>query len=232
MKINCLIIDDEPSSQDVLKTFIKDVDFLHLVSVCNNAIEALDTLNAEHVDLLFLDVNMPKISGLTFYKSLQSPPSVIFTTAYTKYAVEGFEVNAIDYLLKPFSFNRFLTAVNKFRNSNVKFDQAIKQEFLLIKSNKVLHKVLMDAILFVEAFGDYVKVYLLDQCLVTHSTFINMTNALPDTKFIQTHKSFAVNIDKINSIVGNQVHIQDKIVPIGQKFKSNFLSKLGEQGLN
>ena len=114
MKINCLIIDDEPTSQIVLKNYIADVDFLHLSGVFNNAIEALHELKNNHnIDLLFLDVNMPKISGLTFYKSLQNPPDVIFTTAYSQYAVDGFEVNAIDFLLKPFSFDRFFIAVNK-----------------------------------------------------------------------------------------------------------------------
>ena len=113
MKIRCLIIDDEPSSQSVLENFIENIEFLELSGICNNAIEALDELNKNYIDLLFLDINMPKISGLTFYKSLQNPPDVIFTTAYSEHAIDGFELNATDYLLKPFSFDRFFTAVNK-----------------------------------------------------------------------------------------------------------------------
>lgn len=114
MKLNCLIIDDEPSSQQILKIFCGDVDFLNVVSICNNALEAMSILNKQNnIDLLFLDINMPKLSGLEFYKSLQNPPDVIFTTAYSEFALDGFDLNAIDYLLKPFSFERFLTAVNK-----------------------------------------------------------------------------------------------------------------------
>ena len=161
MKLNCLIIDDEPSSQSILKIFCKDVEFLNVISICNNALEAMSILNNQNnIDLLFLDINMPKLSGLNFYKSLQNPPDVIFTTAYSEYALDGFEVNAIDYLLKPFSFERFLTAVNKAINKKKSDDNSITHDdFLIIKSNKVLHKINPNDILFVEAVGDYVKVH-------------------------------------------------------------------------
>lgn len=224
MKINCLIIDDEPSSQTVLKNFVADVDFLELVKVCNNAIDALQVLKQNpDIDLLFLDVNMPKISGLTFYKSLQNPPEVIFTTAYPQYAVDGFEVNAIDYLLKPFSFERFFTAVNKviekrFSNGN----QTEEGQFMFIKSNKTLHKINFEDILFVEAYGDYVKVHQEQQCLLTNATFTSVLETLPSDIFIRTHKSFAINFKKMNTISGNQITIQKHRIPIGQKFKSEF----------
>lgn len=228
MKITCLVIDDEPSSQHVLKKFIADVAFLELTAVCNNANDALEELNKHpKIDLLFLDINMPKISGLSFYKSLQNPPEVIFTTAYTKYAIDGFEVNAIDYLLKPFSFDRFLTAVNKLRdkkttNTN---DLAI-DNFLLIKSNKVIHKIFPKDIVFIEASGDYVKVYLENQCIVTNNTFSNMLKSLPVSYFVKTHKSFAINMRKIKSIAGNQIITEHNKVPIGQKFRADFLKLL------
>ncbi|MGM5470215.1 LytR/AlgR family response regulator transcription factor [Flavobacteriaceae bacterium LMO-SS05] len=224
MKINCLIIDDEPSSQLVLKKFIDDVDFLELMGVCNNAIEAIHELKQNQViDLLFLDINMPKISGLTFYKSLQNPPEVIFTTAYPQYAVDGFEVNAIDYLLKPFSFERFFTAVNKvvekkFTNGN----HLGKDHFILIKSNKALYKINSENILFIEAFGDYVKVHMEDKMIMTNATFISVFESLPKHLFIRIHKSFAINFKKMNSIIGNQVIIKTHKIPIGQKFKSEF----------
>ncbi|RIA09472.1 LytTR family two component transcriptional regulator [Flavobacteriaceae bacterium MAR_2010_72] len=224
MKFKCLIIDDEPSSQLVLKTFIADVDFLELDGVCNNAIDAIHVLKQNHaIDLLFLDINMPKISGLTFYKSLQNPPEVIFTTAYPQYAVDGFEVNAIDYLLKPFSFDRFFAAVNKvvekkFTNGN----HSEKDHFLLIKSNKTLYKINTENILFIEACGDYVKVHLEDKFIMTNATFTSVFESLPKPLFIRTHKSFAINFKKMNSVSGNQITIKDNKIPIGQKFKPEF----------
>ena len=226
MKIKCLIIDDEPSSQVVLKKFVADVDFLKLVKVCNNAIDALQVLKQnQNIDLLFLDVNMPKISGLTFYKSLQNPPEVIFTTAYPQYAVDGFEVNAIDYLLKPFSFERFFTAVNKVLEK--RFSNGTKKEeeqFIFVKSSKTLHKINFKDILFVEAYGDYVKVHQEQQCILTNATFTSVLETLPSDIFVRTHKSFAINFKKMNTISGNQITIQKHKIPIGQKFKEEFLS--------
>ena len=225
MKINCIIIDDEPSSQTILKKFIEDVHFLNLVSTCNNAIEAIQVLNSnQNIELLFLDVNMPKISGLTFYKSLQNPPKVIFTTAYPQYAVDGFEVNALDYLLKPFSFERFLSACNKALENK----DTVESTFLIIKSNKTIHKINPENIEYIEALGDYVKVHLKDSVIVTNSTFSSIRKKLEPHNFIQTHKSFAINLEKMNSVNGNQITIRDKTIPIGQKYKADFLKSLNQ----
>lgn len=228
MRIKCLVIDDEPSSQQILKKFISEVEFLELVGVCNSANDALLQLKKHPtIAVLFLDINMPKISGLSFYKSLQNPPEVIFTTAYSQYAIDGFEVNAIDYLLKPFSFDRFLTAVNKLEIKKTDVGpETPTYDFLLIKANKVLHKVLPNAILFIEASGDYVKVYVEDQCIITNTTFSTMLASLPNKLFIRTHKSFAVNLEKIKSVAGNQVLTTNHKIPIGQKFRSSFLDFL------
>lgn len=230
MKINCLIIDDEPSSQLVLKKFIADVEFLELMGVCHNAIDAIQLLKQNQtIDLLFLDINMPKISGLTFYKSLQNPPEVIFTTAYPQYAVDGFEVNAIDYLLKPFSFDRFFRAVNKvvekkFNNGN----HSEKDHFMLIKSNKTLYKINSENILFIEAFGDYVKVHLEDKFILTNATFTSVFESLPKPIFLRTHKSFAINFKKMNSFSGNQITMKNHKIPIGQKYKTEFLNFINQ----
>lgn len=230
MKINCLIIDDEPSSQIVLKKFIKDVEFLELIDVCSNAIDALQVLKQnQDIQLLFLDINMPKISGLTFYKSLQNPPEVIFTTAYPQYAVDGFEVNAIDYLLKPFSFDRFFAAINKVVEKKFPMEtKADNGHFMLIKSSKTLHKINSENILFIEAFGDYVKVHLEDKCILTNATFSSILESLPTQIFIRTHKSFAINFNKMNSICGNQINIKNHKIPIGQKFKTEFLDFINQ----
>lgn len=228
MTIKSIIIDDEPSSQTVLKQFISKVDFLELSGTCNNAIEAIELLNRlDGIDLLFLDINMPRISGLTFYKSLQNPPHVIFTTAYSQYAIEGFDVNATDYLLKPFSFERFLTAVNKVTEKKwLKENKNVDPSHLLIKSNKVLHKILFDTIQFIEARGDYVKIYYLEKSLLTNNTFSNILELLPSNMFIRTHKSFAVNLQKINSVSSNKVVIEEHSIPVGQKYKSEFIKFL------
>jgi len=226
MTIKCLIIDDEPSSQTVLKKFVADVDFLELIAVCSNAIDALQVLTQhQDIDLLFLDINMPKISGLTFYKSLQNPPNVIFTTAYPQYAVDGFEVNAIDYLLKPFAFERFFTAVNKvLEKKSPNENKAEGDDYIMIKSNKTLHKINCNDILFIEAFGDYVKVYLDDQMILTNATFTSIFESLPQHIFKRTHKSFAINFKKMNSISGNQIMIKSHKIPIGQTYKTVFLN--------
>ncbi|NER09443.1 two component transcriptional regulator, LytTR family [Muriicola jejuensis] len=224
MLLNCLIVDDEPTSQKVLETFVNKVDFLDLAGICGDAMEALQHLQKEKIDLMFLDINMPKISGLTFLKSLKNPPEVIFTTAYSKYAIDGFDLNAVDYLLKPFSFDRFYTAVTKVLEKSAQIGPTDRRDhYLIVKADKTLHKVNIDDILFVEAYGDYVKIHIDDHFLLTNSTFTNILDQLPKKKFIRSHKSFAINLDKLNSLSGNQVFIGKHKIPIGQKFKSDFL---------
>ncbi len=227
MKINCLIIDDEPASQTVVKTFVKKIDFLHIAGICSNANEATTFLQQNpQIDLLFLDINMPVISGLSFYKSLVQKPLVIFTTAYPEYALDGFEVNAIDYLLKPFSFDRFLAAVHKVAEKLNENTHRKNENYILIKADKKLHKINTQLIYYIEAYGDYVKVYLEDSLLVTYSTFSDFLALLPSTNFVKTHKSFAVNVKKINFIEGNQVILHTYKIPIGLTFKKAFLEHL------
>ncbi len=216
-------MDDELSSQKVLQHFISQTEVLELKQTCNNAAEAFKYLQLNTaVDLLFLDINMPKQTGLDFYKSLQHPPAVIFTTAYPQYAVEGFEVNATDYLLKPIPYERFLTAINKVLN-----EKALqpKQDFLILKENKALHKVFFSNINFIEAFGDYVKVHLEDKTIITHSTFSGFIAQLP-AHFIRVHKSFSINLNKMNQLSGNQITVDSHKVPIGQTYKAQVLKAL------
>ncbi len=221
--ISCLIVDDELSSQNVLQHFIAQTEVLELKQTCNNAQEAFKFLQLNTgIDLLFLDINMPQQSGLDFYKSLKHPPAVIFTTAYPQYAIDGFEVNAIDYLLKPIAYERFLTAINKVLN-----EKALepKQDFLILKENKALHKVFFSDINVIEAFGDYVKVHLEDKTIVTHSTFSGFIKQLP-THFIRIHKSFSINLNKMNHLSGNQITVDSHNVPIGQTYKAQVLKAL------
>lgn len=218
MNISCLIIDDEPSSQNVLKSFIHKIDYLELMQVCNNALEALEYLKNNAVDLLFLDINMPQLSGIDFYKSLKNPPKVIFTTAYSTYALEGFEVDATDYLLKPFSFQRFVKAVSKVKD--LKDD---KIEHIIVKCDKKLHQIKIEDIYFIEGLGDYIKVHLNNNFLVTYKSLKMMHNSLPKSIFIQVHKSFIINKNKLEYIEGNLAIINSNKIPLGQKYKKEFL---------
>jgi len=218
MTIRCLIIDDEPSSQNVLKSFINKIDYLDLVHVCNNAIEALEYLKNNTVDVLFLDINMPQLSGIYFYKSLQNPPKVIFTTAYSEYALEGFNVDATDYLLKPFSFERFVQAVLKLKETELH-----KPKNIIVKADKKLHQIKIDDIFFVESLGDYIKIHLQNTTLVTYKTLSKMYYDLPKSNFIQIHKSFIINKNKVNYVEGNMVIINTNKIPLGMKYKKAFL---------
>lgn len=218
MKISCIIIDDEPSSQNVLKSFIHKIEYLDLKHTANNALEALKFLKNNTVDLLFLDINMPQLSGVSFYKSLQNPPKVIFTTAYSEYALEGFNLAATDYLLKPFSFERFVQAVTKIKNLK---DKSV--ENIILKSDKKFHQIKINDILYIESLGDYIKVYLGDKMLVVYKTLKSIFSELPSTIFKQVHKSFLVNTNKIDYIEGNMVIIDSNKIPLGQKFKKEFL---------
>jgi len=221
--ISCIIIDDELSSQKVLQHFVYETEVLELKQTCNNSAEAFKYLQLHpKIDLLFLDINMPRQSGLDFYKSLQHPPAVIFTTAYPQYAVEGFEVDATDYLLKPIAYERFLTAINKVLNTN---NTSSKNDFIILKENKALHKVMVADILFVEAYGDYVKVHLEDKFITTHSTFSRFVEQLPKY-FIKTHKSFSINLNKMRALSGNQITVDSHTVPIGQTYKAQVLKAL------
>lgn len=218
MKIRCIIIDDEPSSQNVLKSFINKIDYLDLKHVCNNALEALDYLKNNAIDLLFLDINMPHLSGVSFYRSLQNPPKVIFTTAYSEYALEGFELEAMDYLLKPFSFERFVKAISKIKDIKDNTNNSI-----VIKSEKKLHQIKIEDILYLESLGDYIKVHLETNFLVVYKTLKSMYNELPKSIFKQVHKSFIINKNKLEYIEGNVLVINSTKIPLGQKYKKHFL---------
>lgn len=218
MKISCIIIDDEPSSQNVLISFINKIDYLELKQVCNDALEALEYLKNIAIDLIFLDINMPQLSGISFYKSLQKPPNVIFTTAYSEYAIEGFDLDALDYLLKPFSFDRFVKAVSKTKDLKANFKESI-----VIKSNKKLHQVKIEDILYLESIGDYIKVHINNSYLITYKTLKGMFEKLPKSNFKQVHKSFVINKKKLDYIEGNTVIINSNKIPLGQKFKKDFL---------
>lgn len=231
MKINCIIVDDEPASREILERYVSDCKSLLLIKSCRNAFEASEVLNNTQIQLLFLDINMPKLSGMKFYRSLLNPPYVIFTTAYPEYAVEGFEVDAIDYLLKPFPFERFLKAVNKAIDKirdqgNTRLDY----DYILLRADKKIHRINVSEIFLLEAVGDYVKVVYSNSHIMVHDTFQNFLLQFRGTNIVRVHKSFAVSINNIESIEGNQINIGSKTIPIGQKYKSDFLQRLNSNG--
>jgi len=223
--IKCIITDDEPMARKGLQGYVEKIDFLQLAGVCEDAVQLNSLLKQQPVDLLFLDIEMPYITGIDFLKNTPNPPKVIFTTAYEQYAIKGYDLDILDYLLKPISFERFLKAANKaYDYFDTKKEAA--DTYLFIKTDSKLEKVNFDEILFVEAMENYVAIYAGDKKLVTHSTLKLMQENLPSSKFIQPHKSYLVNIDCINSIEGNTIHISKFQVPISKYQKEEVMEKI------
>lgn len=223
--IKCIITDDEPFARKGLQSYIEKIPFLELVAVCEDAIQ-LNTIIKQHgADLIFLDIEMPYITGIDFLKSANNPPKVIFTTAYEQYALQGYELDVLDYLLKPISFDRFLKAANKafdyFKSAETGVD-----DFMFIKAGNKLEKIYFDQVYFIEAMENYVSIYLADKKLVAHSTLKSLQLQLPVASFIQPHKSYLVNIHAIQSIEGNMLNIHQYKVPISKYQKEEVLEKI------
>jgi DNA-binding LytR/AlgR family response regulator len=224
-------VEDEPLSQDILKKYIEDCPMLDLAGIAFDAFEANTFLQSGDVQLIFLDINLPKLSGIRFVKTLSNPPLIIFTTAYPEYAIEGFELDAVDYLVKPFPFERFLKAVNKVMGK-INFIQtkpASTGGFILLKSNKKIYKVNYDEIYYMQSFGDYIKVYLNGKCLVVHETFKNIQEHLPAHRFVQIHRSYLIALEKIQYLEGNQVKIANELIPIGLNYKDELNKRFKEK---
>lgn len=231
MNIRCIIIDDEPLARKGLKEYIADTDFLSLEGEFENPLKASDMISRGEVQLLFLDIQMPKINGLDFFKTLQHPPPVIFTTAYPQYALDGFELNALDYLVKPISFDRFLKAALKakeyyeVREKNVNEASAAADHFF-IKADGRLVKIIFDDILFAEALQNYVVVQTKDKKYITYLTFKSVEDYLPSNLFVKTHKSYLVAASKIDSIEANDIRIGSHHIPISRNLKDEVMERL------
>jgi len=231
MIINCIVIDDEPLARKGLKEYISDVDFLNLAGEFDNPLKAAEILSRGERQLLFLDIQMPKITGLEFFRTLQNAPPVIFTTAFPQYALEGFEVNALDYLVKPVSFERFLKAAMKakeyyeVREKNAAETSAAAHYFF-IKADNRLVKILFDDVLFVEALQNYVTIHTRDRKFITYLTFKSVEDYLPSDKFLKVHKSFIVAASKIDSIEGNDIRIGQQHIPISRNQKDEVMERL------
>jgi DNA-binding LytR/AlgR family response regulator len=230
MAISCLIVDDEPLSRRLLKSYIKEHPDLALVGECKDALEAMDYLEKRGVDLLFLDINMPKLSGINFYKSLREKPEVIFTTAYPEYAVEGFNLEALDYLLKPITFDRFLKSILKAKERlGNGYPMAMEANHIMLKADRKLYRAVFEDVLYFEAHGDYVKVHLKEKTLIVTTTLKNLLLELPASLFVRTHKSYIINIRHVRYLEGNQVNVGAAMLPIGQLYKEE-LQKVLHKG--
>jgi len=225
--IKYIIVDDETASHDNIKDYASNLTYLSFQKSCYNAFEALEYLNKHSIDLIFLDINMPKLSGLEFLKTLSNPPKIIITTAYEEFALVGYELNIDDYLLKPFNFSRFVKSVSKVSDAltnksiSIQNSETTEDAKIFIKEDKKYYQIKLKDILFIEAYGNYVKINMVDRIIVSHQTLTSFTHNLPENQFIRVHKSFIISIDKIELIEGNRIHIRDHKIPIGKMYKLN-----------
>jgi DNA-binding LytR/AlgR family response regulator len=231
MGISALIIDDEPLARNIIKEYSRNIPALNISGECGDAVEASQYLQHHHIDLIFLDINMPKISGIDFLRNIVHPPMVILTTAYSEYALEGYELNIIDYLKKPFSFERFFRAYLKAedysqirKNYTPDIEINNQKEFIFLKSDKRNIKINVSEICFIEGLGDYIKVYTTNQKFISNLSMKKITDCLPHDKFLRIHKSYIVAIDKIESLEGNLVKVNNSKIPVGNNYKTDLLN--------
>ena len=229
-KITCVIVDDEPVAREILESFVEKTPSLTLIASCKNAVEALQIAQAENIDLFFLDINMPEINGLSLAKIINKKSKIIFTTAYRDYAVDGFDLQATDYLLKPIAFDRFLQAVQKtVINSNHKQkanQKNTENNFMFVRSDRKMVKINFFDILFIESLGDYVKVFTNDNTIITRETISSFEEKLPELEFLRVHRSFIIAINKIDSYTNEYIEIQKKAIPVSRSYKEVVLQKL------
>ena len=242
--INVIIVDDEPLAQDVLETYIEKIPELNLIEKCSNALEANEALKNHDIDLMFLDIQMPQLTGVDFLKTLNHPPLVIFTTAYPNYAIEGFELNALDYLLKPISLERFMKAVNKAEeqlelqskgSSSHGSEEEEEPNFIFVKADKKLVKINYADIIYIEGLKDYVIIRMDNSRVITLQTMKSLEEKLPQNIFKRIHRSYIVNVDKIEAIVGNMIEVveknQAKHLPIGKNYRDELLEIINKNRL-
>ena len=234
MKFNCVIVDDEPIARDIIQQYVDHLDYVQVTATCTNAMEAKAVLQQQRVDILFLDINMPVMDGVSFLKTLRNPPQVIFTTAYKEHAVAGFELAACDYLLKPFSFERFIMAIDKATdklraNQSVPVERVavLSPQTIFIKADGKIFNIVLNDLLYAEASGNYTKIVLQAQILLPAMRFSSVEELLPTDLFVRVHRSFIINKAKIGHIEGNRVYINAAEIPIGSNYKEGFLKALG-----
>jgi len=229
--LKCIIVDDEPLARKGLEEYVSDVDFLELAAECENPLQASAAINSQKIDVMFLDIQMPRLNGIQFLKTLKNPPITIITTAYQEYAIQGFELDVIDYLLKPIPFDRFLKSAHKAKEFyELKYGSELQpqeeREFFFVKSDRMYEKIFFKDILYIQALQNYVEIHLESRKYITHLTLKSIYSSLPKNKFIKVHKSFIVSSGKVDSISGNSVKIGTEQIPLGKNHKDQALSKI------
>ncbi len=235
MMINCLIVDDEPVARNIIRNYCGHLPALNIIAECGNALEAKEILSANKIDLLFLDIHMPVLNGIGFLNTLKNAPQVIFTTAYQEYAVNAFDLSACDYLLKPFSLERFIIAVDKAKEKLLHSKPPVQEsgaatqqpDYFFIKSDGKAHKIAYADCLYAEAQGNYTKVVTLKTAILTKMAFSAFITLLPPDQFIRVHRSFIINKTMISHIEGNRVFINQAEIPIAQNYRDSFFSLIG-----
>jgi DNA-binding LytR/AlgR family response regulator len=239
MKTRCLIVDDEPLARELIRGHVEKLENFEIVAECSDAMKALNVLREKQVDLMFMDIQMPQITGIEFLKTLKHPPKVIITTAYREYALEGFELDVADYLLKPITFERFLKAVNKYYQmiqddvqvvANSGSEKMQEESFIYIKENKKVVKVYLSEIKYIEGLSEYVQLFTDKRKIITKTSMAQMEEKLPSGNFLRIHKSYIVSIPKIEAFTANTIEIQGKELPIGRSFKNAVLNALNFTG--
>lgn len=227
--MNCIVVDDEPIALEGISEYAKRTPFLKLMGQCKNGYEAIEVISKNDVDLIFLDINMPDLTGVEMMNSIPNPPMVVFTTAYPDYALKGFELNAVDYLLKPISYEKFLLASQKayklFSMSETK-DESVNEEYIYVKSEKKLVRVDFNDITYIEGLKDYIRIHTSKTKLIAYLSLNKLKDSLPSDKFIQVHKSFIISMNSVTSIDNNLIHINNDFIPIGRAYRSEFFEKV------
>lgn len=231
--IQCLVVDDEPPAREVIRRYIADVPMLQLAGECGNAVQAIRFLQAKQVDLLFLDIRMPQLNGTELLKVIKNPPPVIFTTAHAEYALEGYELDVMDYLLKPIRFDRFVKAVNKVIQlhghraiEQAPAEEEKKESFVYFRADRKMVKVMLQDILYIESMKDYVKIFTTNGTIITKQSMTAVEAMLPEKQFVRTHRSFIVSIQKIRSFTSELIEIDKTEIPIGKLFRQTVLKVL------
>jgi DNA-binding LytR/AlgR family response regulator len=239
MKTRCLIVDDEPLARELIRGHVEKLENFEIVAECSDAMKALNVLREKTVDLMFMDIQMPQITGIAFLKTLKHPPKVIITTAYREFALEGFELDVVDYLLKPITFERFLKSVNKFYQTNQdevqlvtgsNSERTVEESFIYIRENKKVVKVYLSEIRYIEGLSEYIQLFTDKRKIITKTSMSLMEEKLPKENFLRIHKSFIVSIPKIEAFTTNTIEIQGKELPIGRSYKNAVLSALNFAG--
>jgi DNA-binding LytR/AlgR family response regulator len=235
MAIKCLIIDDEPPAREVLKRYVEQLPMLQLTGECSNAIQAIGMLQQQDIDLLFLDIRMPQLNGIDFLRTLNTPPKIIFTTAFAEYAVEGYELDIADYLMKPIRFDRFIKAVNKAFPKQPTIDTEEKfqpleekrtESFVYFRADRKMVKVLLNDILYIESMKDYVKICTTHNTIITKQSLSSVETMLPEKKFIRTHRSFIVAVHHISTFTNEIIEVKKTEIPIGKLYRNAVLKRL------